>query len=120
MNIGFEWLVEASGCRVEALRSVETLRAVFERVIAELELKQIAAPAWHVFPDPGGVTGFVMLTESHLSCHTYPEHGVAAINLYCCRPRGDWPWDERLREMLGASAVRVRAIDRAGGAESSE
>lgn len=113
MNIGSEWLVEASGCRPEALRSVASLCAVFERVIAELRLKPIDEPAWHVFPDPGGITGFVMLTESHLACHTYPEHGVVALNLYCCREREAWPWGERLREMLGASEVRVRSVMRA-------
>lgn len=113
MNIGSEWLVEAAGCREDALRNVDALRTLFTRVIDELGLKPLHAPSWHVFPDPGGVTGFVMLSESHLSCHTYPEHGVIAINLYCCRPRPDWPWDERLREILGASHVRVRAIDRA-------
>jgi len=112
MNIGSEWLVEAAGCREDLLRSVESLRVLFDRIIAELALNPLHAPAWHVFPEPGGITGFVMLTESHLSCHTYPEHGVVAINLYCCRPRGDWPWRERLEEMLGASQVRVRRVER--------
>ena len=112
MNIGCEWLVEAAGCDPEALKSVDTLDALFARVIGELGLNALHAPSWHVFPGPGGVTGFVMLTESHLSCHTYPEHGVAAINLYCCRPRPDWPWQERLAEILGASEVRVRMLDR--------
>jgi S-adenosylmethionine decarboxylase len=112
MNIGSEWLVEAAGCREDVLRSVDALRGLFERLIAELQLKPIDAPVWHVFPEPGGITGFVMLTESHLSCHTYPEHGVIAINLYCCRPRPDWPWRERLAEILGASQVRVRMLER--------
>ena len=112
MNIGCEWLVEASGCREDALRDLVALRALFDRVIAELHLKPLHDPAWHIFPEPGGITGFVMLTESHLSCHTYPEHGAMAINLYCCRPRPDWPWQQRLAEMLGASQVRVRLVDR--------
>ena len=112
MNIGCEWLVEAAGCREHDLRSVETLNALFARVIDELRLNPLHDPAWHVFPGPGGITGFVMLTESHLSCHTYPEHGIATINLYCCRPRPEWPWQERLGEILGATNVRVREIDR--------
>ena len=53
-----------------------------------------------------------MLTESHLACHTYPEFGVATFNLYCCRERATWPWEERLREMLGANGVRVRCLAR--------
>src|ERR1700741_2503010 len=112
MEIGTEWLVEAAGCDAEALRDAALLEGLFLRVIEELGLKPLHAPAWHVFPDPGGVTGFVMLSESHLACHTYPEHGMAAINLSCCRPRPDWPWQGRLEEMLGATEVRVRVVDR--------
>ena len=112
MDIGSEWLVEAGGCDASALRDVATLDALFARVIAELGLRPLHAPSWHVFPGPAGVTGFVMLTESHLACHTYPEHGIAAINLYCCRPRPEWPWEERLAELLGAKDVRVRRVER--------
>lgn len=113
MEIGTEWLIEAAGCRPDSLRDPVVLDDLFHRVIAELGLHPLHAPAWHVFPDPGGITGFVMLSESHLACHTYPEHGIAAINLYCCRPRPEWPWKERLSEILGAADVRVRVVDRA-------
>ena len=112
MEIGTEWLVEAGGCREAALKDAETLARLFARVIEELELKPLHAPAFHVFPEPGGITGYVMLTESHLACHTYPEHGVIAINLYCCRVRPEWPWRERLAEMLGATETRVRVMER--------
>jgi S-adenosylmethionine decarboxylase len=72
-----------------------------------------AEPVWHVFPGEGGVTGMVLLTESHLVCHTYPEHASATFNLYCCRERPEWPWAVRLGELLGASEVTVRRLDRA-------
>jgi len=112
MNIGSEWLIDAAGCNEDALRSVETMNRLFARVVGELGLNPLHDPAWHVFPGPGGITGFVMLTESHLSVHTYPEHGIATINLYCCRPRPEWPWQERLTEILGATTVRVREMER--------
>jgi S-adenosylmethionine decarboxylase len=112
MLIGSEWLVDAAGCRAESLTSVEALRALFDRVIAELDLHPIHEPSFHVFPSPGGITGFVMLTESHLACHTYPEHGAITINLYCCRPRAEWPWRERLVEHLGAASVEVTEMVR--------
>jgi S-adenosylmethionine decarboxylase len=117
MDIGTEWLVEAGGCDAESLRDVARLEALFARIIDELGLHPLHAPAWHVFPGPGGITGFVMLTESHLACHTYPEYGVATINLYCCRPRPEWPWRVRLAEELGATDVRVRAVERVLAAE---
>jgi S-adenosylmethionine decarboxylase len=112
MMIGSEWLVDAAGCRPRALTNVDTLRALFDSVILELDLHPIHEPQFHVFPPPGGVTGFVMLSESHLACHTYPEHGIITVNLYCCRTRPEWPWRERLADALGASKVVVRSVER--------
>jgi len=113
MDIGAEWLVDAAGCRRDALIDVSLLQRLFERVIRDLDLHPLGEPSWHTFPEPGGVTGFVVLTESHLACHTYPEHGAMAINLYCCRPRPEWPWRHHLQAMFGAERVEVRAIERA-------
>ena len=112
LTVGTEWLIEASGCDAEALRDAGRLREVFARAVTELGLRVVGEPQWHTFPGEGGVTGLVMLTESHLACHTYPEFGVATFNLYCCRERPRWAWDERLRELIGAREVRVRSVSR--------
>jgi S-adenosylmethionine decarboxylase len=112
ITVGTEWVIDASGCRADALRDRALLERVLLRAIAELALTLAAEPVWHVFPGPGGVTGMALLTESHLVCHTYPEHRVATFNLYCCRERSEWPWSERLAEMLGAEEVLIRRLDR--------
>ena len=112
MTVGTEWIVDASGCRADTLRDLDLLRAVFDRIIAELNLHVSGEALWRQFPAPGGATGLVLLTESHLACHTYPEFGIATINLYCCRARPAWPWAERLGEMLGATNVHVRVVER--------
>ncbi len=112
MTGGIEWLVDAEGCNPNALRDLSALRRLCGQVVAELGLRVVDAPAWHRFPLPGGVTGLFLLTESHLACHTYPESGVATFNLYCCRVRPEWPWEERLVEELGAQRVVVRRLER--------
>jgi S-adenosylmethionine decarboxylase len=112
LTVGTEWLIEASGCEAEALRDVGRLREVFARAVEELGLRVVGEPLWHKFPGEGGVTGLAMLTESHLACHTYPEFRVAAFNLYCCRERPEWPWAERLGELIGAGRVSVRSVSR--------
>src|SRR5438067_33375 len=109
---GVEWLVEAVGCRPASLGDLAALRELCSSILTELDLHPLGPGQWHQFPDPGGVTGLVLLAESHFACHTYPEFGLATFNLYCCRPRPAWPWEERLRAALGAEAVRVRAIPR--------
>jgi S-adenosylmethionine decarboxylase len=54
----------------------------------------------------------LLLEESHLACHTFPERGFAAFDLYCCRPRDEWPWAQRLADHLGAQRVIVRSLHR--------
>jgi S-adenosylmethionine decarboxylase len=111
---GVEWVVDAFGCDPTALRSPERLEALFGRAMAELGLHPVAPASVHAFPGPGGVTAVQLLSESHLTAHTFPESGYAAFNLYCCRVRPDWPWAERLAELLGAERVAVRRIPRPG------
>jgi len=111
---GIEWLVEATGCQPEALRSEEALRALFLRVVAELDLRPLLPPVFHRFPPPGGITGVLLLSESHLTCHTFPETGYAALNLYCCRPRPRWDFAAGCRELLGAACTWVVEVPRGG------
>jgi S-adenosylmethionine decarboxylase len=111
MIVGTEWLIEAAECEPEKLRDENILRGVFDRVLADLDLRAIGS-IWHTFPGEGGVTGLVALTESHLSCHTYPEHRTATFNLYCCRTRAEWDWKNELTLALGAVKVTVTRIER--------
>lgn len=119
MIVGTEWIVDAEGCRAEPLGDLAVLRRLCEEIIAQLELRVVGEPVWHQFPGPAGVTGLFLLTESHLTCHTYPERGIASFNLYCCRSRPAWGWEKRLRELLGACRVTVRQLRRGPGEEEA-
>lgn len=110
--VGTEWLVDARGCAPEPLRSRDVLSGLFDALVSDLGLHPVGEAVWHVFPDPGGVTGLMLLRESHVACHTFPEIGHAAFNLYCCRPRPEWPWAQRLGQTLRAAEVAVRRVER--------
>jgi S-adenosylmethionine decarboxylase len=109
---GREWLIDATGCCPRRLADLALLQRLFAAIVADLELHPLGPGVWHQFPGPGGVTGMTLLSESHLTCHTWPELGTAAFNLFCCRPRPDWPWAERLRDCLEAQGVTVRVVER--------
>jgi len=109
---GREWVVDATGSPPEALRDLRRVQGIVALVISEMRLSPIGEPQWHAFPGEAGVTGMVMLSESHITVHSFPELQLITFNLYCCRPRTPWPWQERLQQLLGATHVHVREIDR--------
>jgi S-adenosylmethionine decarboxylase len=96
------------------------LRSLFAAIIDELQLTPVADAVWHIFPPPCGITGLVPLAESHLTVHSFPEHGSLCINLFCCKPRADWPWAERLVRYVGAERVHVRRLDRRYAASGAD
>jgi S-adenosylmethionine decarboxylase len=112
---GTEWIIDAHGCDPAILRDPVRLELIFTRLIGDLALTPVAVPSWHSFPPPGGVTGFVMLAESHLACHTFPEFGSACLDLFCCSPRPDGH-DGNIRQivadLLGAADVQMRRVER--------
>lgn len=109
---GIEWLIEARGCDPARLRDQRALEGLLAEMIRDLSLQVVGAPMWHVFPGAAGLTGMYLLAESHLTVHTFPEHRALCLNLFCCRPRPDWPFAQRLASRLGATDVDVRKLDR--------
>jgi S-adenosylmethionine decarboxylase len=109
---GIEWVVDCHGCSPDALRDAGVLRAMFDRIVADLGLSVVGEMAWHRFPDTGGMTGMAMLSESHLTCHTFPEFRSMSLNVFCCRPRPQWDFESYLKTHLGATAIDVRSISR--------
>jgi S-adenosylmethionine decarboxylase len=109
---GAEWIVEAFGCDVRCLTSGDALAALVADVVGSLALRPVAPATWHQFPAPGGITGMLLLAESHLALHTFPEHGSLTLNLFCCAPREEWDWEAGLARHVGAREVRVRRVER--------
>jgi S-adenosylmethionine decarboxylase len=107
---GTEWIVDARGCSAESLRCLDRLRMLFEQIISDLDLRTIGETHWHKFSGSGGITGLCLLAESHLACHTFPEHGSLCLNLFCCRPRTRWDFERVLAELFCASTVDVQAV----------
>jgi S-adenosylmethionine decarboxylase len=116
---GIEWVIDATGCDAESLRDASTLERLFEAVIAAGRLTAAGPAVWHRFPHTGGLTGLQILTESHLTCHTFPENGSLCLNVFCCVPREEWHPDRLVAAILRAQHVHVRRLDRQYGAHSA-
>lgn len=65
-----------------------------EKIMVEAALEagaEVREVAFHKF-SPQGVSGVVVISESHLAIHTWPEVGYAAIDIFTCGDKVD-PWD---------------------------
>ena len=82
MAIGIHILGELYGVNRQTLSRVEHLEPLLLKILRDHDFK-ILASSFHQF-HPFGVTGFVLLAESHVSVHTWPEEAYIALDIFSC------------------------------------
>lgn len=80
--LGQQISVEYFKCNPEILNDVTAIKRAM-RDAAKLAGATIVQEAFHLF-NPHGVSGVVVIAESHLAIHTWPEYGYAAVDLFTC------------------------------------
>jgi S-adenosylmethionine decarboxylase len=80
---GTHVLADLSGIAAEKLSSCEALDRLL-CAAAEAANAHVLHSLFHGFGDGQGVTGVVLLAESHISIHTWPECGFAAADIFMC------------------------------------
>lgn len=70
---------------------------------------------FHAFA-PHGMSGIVLIAESHVAFHTWPEHGYMAMDVFTCSESMDWDVIRAsMAERLRAARVECRILDRGEG-----
>lgn len=87
--LGRHILVEFNGCSSEILNDVEVIEAAMVEAAKKAGATVIQSTFHHF--SPFGVSGVVVIQESHLAIHTWPEYGYAAVDLFTCGETVD-PW----------------------------
>ena len=115
--LGRHIVCEFSGCDPMLLSDVDGIQTMMI-VAAKAARATVMESAFHRF-EPQGVSGTVILAESHLSIHTWPEKGYAAMDFYTCGDHTD-PWlaCEVASRALDATSVLTTEIKR--GIEKSD
>ena len=98
---GHHFTADLTGCLADLplMTDPQALRALCLATVHAAGLTPVGE-LFHVFPPPGGVTGVVLLAESHLAVHTWPERGAVTLDAYVCNLSADH------------SAAALRLVDR--------
>ncbi len=80
--LGRHILVELHDCDREALNNLDLIREVMLKAAIDCGAV-VLGESFHRF-SPQGVSGVVVIAESHISIHTWPEYGYAAADVFTC------------------------------------
>src|SRR4030042_2693925 len=106
------------------MKDLEQVYELLDRSPSQIGMTKIAPP--YVFryvgskPQDWGISGFVLIAESHISIHTFPEHSYVNIDIFSCK---DFDVDQALRDLrdwLGTDKLRSDVIKRGLDHLSSE
>jgi spermidine synthase len=118
--LGRHLIADIYRCDRAALDDVAVVREMMLAATAAVGGTRLT-DAFHHF-EPHGVSGTVVIAESHLSIHTWPEHGYAAVDIFTCGGLDPCRGLEVLRASLSAGEIVCqevrRGIDVNGGEEA--
>ncbi|MHB2021644.1 MAG: adenosylmethionine decarboxylase [Candidatus Xenobia bacterium] len=85
--LGRHIVAEFSFCNPDTLGDLDKVRDIMvgAALVAKAEIREVA---FHKF-SPTGVSGVVILAESHIAIHTWPQDGYAAVDIYTCGDKAD-------------------------------
>jgi S-adenosylmethionine decarboxylase len=82
--LGYHYIIELYECKPEMLRDAAILEKILHNCVKDSGATEIGR-LFHKF-SPQGVSGVILISESHFSIHTWPEHGYAAVDFFTCNP----------------------------------
>ncbi len=110
-SLGKHLIVELYECNRDLINDVAQVEKILVEAV-ERSKATIVQPVFHQF-SPHGVSGVVVIAESHFSIHTWPEYGYCALDIFTCGDLIDSDASlQFLKERFGAGSLSVVDIKR--------
>ncbi|WP_299113796.1 adenosylmethionine decarboxylase [uncultured Winogradskyella sp.] len=109
-SLGTHITWDVYNCNADTLSFISTVKKVLHAIVEELQLSKVNE-SFKQF-EPIGVTGFILLEESHVSIHTWPEHEFAAVDIFSCKPFDAKKIQDLLMGSFGSDKVVIKQIER--------
>lgn len=90
MHFGEHLTIDGYGGNKEALNNKDLVLDILTNLPKELGMRILGGPHVHLaqsndHKDPGGWSGFVIIMESHISIHTFPDRSFVSVDVYSCK-----------------------------------
>ena len=80
--LGFQTIIDFYGCNTEKINSTDFIEDVLKKAAKKMNLTVVKSTI-HSF-SPIGVSGVIVIQESHLAIHTWPEYNYVALDFFTC------------------------------------
>jgi S-adenosylmethionine decarboxylase len=89
-QFGVHYMLDGYGADEALLKDRDILSGILKNIPTEMGMHAICEPVLVEVgeknrKDPGGLSGFVLIAESHISFHTFPNRGFVTIDVYTCQ-----------------------------------
>ncbi|MEW5947047.1 MAG: adenosylmethionine decarboxylase [bacterium] len=109
-------LLEGYNCNAELLADMGFVYRVLDMYPERIKMRKIMPPHVQKYLDPGdpswGLSGFVLIAESHIAIHTYPEKGFATLDVFSCKDFDENAATEFFLEMFEVERFHYRLYKR--------
>ena len=108
--------IDGFGGNPRLLGNEDLVRNLLDRYPDEIGMTKITTP--HCFeyhgekPEDWGVSGFVIIAESHIAIHTFPQHGQVWVDVFSCKGFDETPAIDLIVEAFTLQDTRVHMLER--------
>ena len=109
-------IVDGHGGDPAKLQDLDLISRFLDEYPAAIGMTKIVPPLVYTYhgktPEDWGVSGFVLIAESHISIHTFPDRGYVNIDVFSCKDFEPTPCVDDVKATFSLPDVRVWTLDR--------
>ncbi len=116
--LGNHIILDIYECDSKLLNDVDVMRKILVETTQEIGAK-VVSEGYKKF-SPVGISAFVIITESHISVHTWPEHRYAAVDIFSCNKIVAEDVLTSIMDKFKAKSISMYSLQRGKLLESSD
>lgn len=115
-GFGVHLILDGYGCDRSKLEDINLIYSFLDESPPQMEMTKIMPP--YVFryngaiPEDWGISGFVLIAESHISIHTFPDKQYLSVDMFSCKPFDTQKAVETIQKYFSVVKYEIKVLDR--------